>query len=87
MYLKFIYIFKIFFLIKHSHLYRYESGFIIPIDIPFEDLSRADSDTSNRSQSNIPLGNMTIKGTISAHKKRQRTGIFSIFVSNKVKMI
>lgn len=67
--------------------FRYESGFKFPTDIPFEDLSRADSDTSTRSQPNISLGHMTLKGTMSAQKNKKRAVLFSIFGSNKVKII
>lgn len=66
---------------------KYQSGFAPPADIPFEDLSRADSDSFNHSQTqhggNNALNHLTLKGTISAHKLKKRAGIFGIFSSNK----
>lgn len=65
---------------------KYQSGFAPPGDIPFEDLSRADSETMNNSQlqgGNNALNHLTLKGTISAHKLKKRAGIFGIFSSNK----
>ncbi|XP_055602428.1 formin-binding protein 1-like isoform X11 [Uranotaenia lowii] len=65
---------------------KYQSGFQPPGDIPFEDLSKADSDTSNNSQTYASTGtglnHLTTKGTTS-QKFKKRAGIFGIFASNK----
>ncbi|XP_037935474.1 formin-binding protein 1-like isoform X4 [Teleopsis dalmanni] len=63
---------------------RYQSGFTPPIDIPFEDLSKQDHDTSQDSHySNMQSNHLTMKGTMSANKLKKRVGIFNIFGSNK----
>ncbi|XP_058462649.1 formin-binding protein 1-like isoform X7 [Malaya genurostris] len=64
---------------------KYQSGFQPPGDLPFEDLAKADSDTSNNSQSYPPtagLNHLTAKGT-TTQKLKKRVGIFGIFASNK----
>lgn len=64
---------------------KYQSGFQPPGDLPFEDLSKADSDTSNNSQtytSTARLNHLTAKGTTS-QKLKKRVGIFGYFASNK----
>lgn len=64
---------------------KYQSGFQPPGDLPFEDLSKADSDTSNNSQtytSTSGLNHLTAKGT-TTQKLKKRVGIFGIFASNK----
>lgn len=69
---------------------RYQSGFVPPSDIPFEDLSKMDPDLSNHSQYHSATNvnnHMTQRGTIGANKLKKRTGIFGIFSSNKVKLI
>lgn len=64
---------------------RYQSGFQPPGDLPFEDLSKMDSESTHNSQNNFPLPNHpTIKGTISGKGIKARKGIFTIFSSNKV---
>ncbi|XP_055387140.1 formin-binding protein 1-like [Condylostylus longicornis] len=64
---------------------RYQSGFTPPNDIPFEDLSKSDPDTSNNHHySNIPMNHLTVKGTMGANKLKKRVGIFGIFSSNKI---
>uniref|UniRef100_A0A1B0CCR2 Putative cdc42-interacting protein cip4 n=1 Tax=Lutzomyia longipalpis TaxID=7200 RepID=A0A1B0CCR2_LUTLO len=63
---------------------RYKSGFTPPADIPFEDLSKVDAESSNySSQNNLGINNMTQKGTMGANKLKKRVGIFGIFGSNK----
>ncbi|XP_059615467.1 formin-binding protein 1-like isoform X10 [Phlebotomus argentipes] len=63
---------------------RYKSGFTPPTDIPFEDLSKVDAESSNySSQNNLGINNMTQKGTMGATKLKKRVGIFGIFGSNK----
>ncbi|XP_058462643.1 formin-binding protein 1-like isoform X2 [Malaya genurostris] len=65
---------------------KYQSGFQPPGDLPFEDLAKADSDTSNNSQSYPPtagLNHLTAKGT-TTQKLKKRVGIFGIFASNKI---
>ncbi|XP_062708994.1 formin-binding protein 1-like isoform X9 [Aedes albopictus] len=64
---------------------KYQSGFQPPGDLPFEDLSKADSDTSNNFQtytSTARLNHLTAKGTTS-QKLKKRVGIFGYFASNK----
>lgn len=66
---------------------KYQSGFQPPGDLPFEDLSKADSDTSNNSQtysnsSGGGLNHLTAKGT-TKDKLKKRVGLFGIFTSNK----
>ncbi|XP_055620892.1 formin-binding protein 1-like isoform X10 [Toxorhynchites rutilus septentrionalis] len=66
---------------------KYQSGFQPPGDLPFEDLSKADSDTSNNSQNYTSTGggglnHLTAKGT-TTQKLKKRVGIFGIFTSNK----
>lgn len=64
---------------------KYQSGFQPPGDLPFEDLSKADSDTSNNSQNYTSTGGLnhfTAKGTTS-QKLKKRVGLFGIFASNK----
>lgn len=64
---------------------KFQSGFQPPGDLPFEDLSKADSDTSNNSQnytSTSGLNHLTAKGT-TTNKLKKRVGIFGIFASNK----
>lgn len=65
---------------------KYQSGFQPPGDLPFEDLSKADSDTSNNSQTYASTGgglnHLTAKGT-TTQKLKKRVGIFGIFTSNK----
>lgn len=62
---------------------RYQSGFLPPGDVPFEDLSKMDSN-SQHSTSNNGINHLTSKGTVSANKLKKRVGIFGIFGSNKV---
>lgn len=62
---------------------KYQSGFQPPGDLPFEDLSKADSDTSNNSQTyTMPANHLTAKGT-TKDKLKKRVGLFGIFASNK----
>ncbi|XP_058836101.1 formin-binding protein 1-like isoform X3 [Topomyia yanbarensis] len=65
---------------------KYQSGFQPPGDLPFEDLSKADSETSNNSQNYTPttgLNHLTAKGT-TTQKLKKRVGLFGIFASNKI---
>uniref|UniRef100_A0A1Q3F9G9 Putative cdc42-interacting protein cip4 n=1 Tax=Culex tarsalis TaxID=7177 RepID=A0A1Q3F9G9_CULTA len=67
---------------------KYQSGFQPPGDLPFEDLSKADSDTSNNSQTYSSstgggLNHLTAKGT-TKDKLKKRVGLFGIFTSNKI---
>lgn len=65
---------------------RYQSGFTIPTDIPFEDLSKSNPDSSlEQSHTHIPLNKHTIKGTVSGGKMKKRGGILGniLFGSNK----
>jgi formin-binding protein 1 len=69
--------------------FRFESGLQPPGDLPFEDLSKSDNESSHNSQINnaININNATMKGTIGANKLKKRVGIFNIFSSNKVSLI
>lgn len=65
---------------------RYQSGFTIPTDIPFEDLSKSNPDSSmEQNHTHIPLNKHTIKGTVSGGKLKKRGGILGniLFGSNK----
>ncbi|KAJ6643735.1 Formin-binding protein 1-like [Pseudolycoriella hygida] len=64
---------------------KYQSGFIPPSDIPFEDLSKMDRDLLNHPQDSVAHNgyNITHKGTLSANKQKKRKNIFNIFGSNK----
>lgn len=65
---------------------RYKSGYQPPTDIPFEDLSRTDSNPAPPPPaiSGLRPEAVTVKGTMSASKLKKRVGLFSIFGSNKV---
>lgn len=64
---------------------RYQSGFTPPVDIPFEDLSKMDPESSaNMQYTNMASNHNTVKGTMGAQKLKKRAGIFGIFSSNKV---
>lgn len=65
---------------------RYQSGFQPPADIPFEDLSKADTESTHNSQIHHAMNpHATMKGTIGAKNLKKRVGIFNIFSSNKVR--
>lgn len=65
---------------------RYKTGFLPPPDYVFEDLSKADSESSTySSQNNLNSNHLTQKGTLGANKLKKRAGIFGIFSSNKVR--
>jgi hypothetical protein len=67
--------------------FRYQSGFQPPGDIPFEDLSKADTESTHNSQINHAISHATMKGTIGAKNLKKRVGIFNIFSSNKVSYV
>jgi hypothetical protein len=68
-----------------TFIFRYQSGFNPPSDIPFEDLSKIDSESSHNSQHSLNLNTSTLKGgTIGAKNLKKRIGILGIFSSNKV---
>jgi formin-binding protein 1 len=63
---------------------RFQSGFHPPGDVPFEDLSKLDVE-STISQS-IPTTNQTMRGgTMGAKNLKKRVGLFGIFGSSKVR--
>ncbi|ELU13004.1 hypothetical protein CAPTEDRAFT_199738 [Capitella teleta] len=66
---------------------RHKSGFVPPGDIPFEDLSNANTQ-ENHNNANTPknasLARDTVKGTMSGGKKGKRGGLFGIFGSSKM---
>lgn len=67
------------------HDFRYQSGFQPPGDIPFEDLSKGDTESTHNSQIHHAMNpHATMKGTIGAKNLKKRVGIFNIFSSNKV---
>ncbi|XP_067643931.1 formin-binding protein 1-like isoform X5 [Eurosta solidaginis] len=63
---------------------RYQSGFTPPTDIPFDDLSKQNPDSSQDSR--VLSSHFTVKGTISTRVKK-RPAIFSFFGSNKPQKI
>ena len=67
---------------------KYKSGFMPPGDIPFEDLSTADSGSGNSStttpQSTPSEKKTSILGTITGGKIKKRSGLLGIFGQNKV---
>jgi len=70
---------------------RYKSGFPLPEDIPFEDLSAIKSGEVQNPVNTVAITSMrpeamTVKGTMSAGKVKKRVGLFGIFSSNKVGM-
>ncbi|XP_059092390.1 formin-binding protein 1-like isoform X2 [Tigriopus californicus] len=73
---------------------RYKSGFIPPSDIPFEDLSNAETSSVNGSMnsighnSSIPaipgsVEKKTILGTITGGRVKKRSGLLGLFANNK----
>jgi len=66
---------------------KYKSGFMPPGDIPFEDLSTADSGSGNSStttpQSTPSEKKTSILGTITGGKIKKRSGLLGIFGQNK----
>ncbi|XP_063701879.1 formin-binding protein 1-like isoform X2 [Culicoides brevitarsis] len=64
---------------------RYQSGFMPPNDVPFEDLSKMDTNSQHSSNAvgGTNVNHMTSKGTVTANKLKKRVGIFGIFGSNK----
>ena len=67
---------------------KYKSGFLPPEDIPFEDLSTAESGSGNSSTTtpqNTPSEKKTsILGTITGGNFKKRSGLLGIFGQNKV---
>lgn len=70
----------ILFVAEHCFFFRYASGFKIPEDIPFEDLSRGDIEMTHTPQQPTHKS-----ATLNLSKKKSRIGILGIFGSNKVK--
>jgi len=66
---------------------KYKSGFLPPGDIPFEDLSTADSGSGNSTtttpQSTPSEKKTSILGTITGGKLKKRSGLLGIFGQNK----
>lgn len=58
-----------------------------PIDVPFEDLSKMDTNSQHSSSTlgGAGLTQLTSKGTVTANKLKKRVGLFGIFGSNKVR--
>ena len=65
---------------------RYKSGFPIPEDVQFEDLSQgAPVDSTNSSPAaHINTSSNTLKGGTVSGKSKKRGGIFGLFGSSKV---
>ena len=67
---------------------KYKSGFLPPGDIPFEDLSTAESGSglgSTTTPQNTPSEKKnSILGTITGGKIKKRSGLLGIFGQNKV---
>jgi hypothetical protein len=65
--------------------YRFQSGFHPPGDIPFEDLSKIDVDSTISHPA--PISHPTMRNTISSKNLKKRVGLFGIFGSSKVSPI
>lgn len=66
---------------------RYKSGFPIPGDLPFEDLSTTGpTEPSNNTMPRITTPSNTIKNATMSGKQKKRGGIFGLFGSSKVGM-
>ncbi|XP_035829209.1 formin-binding protein 1-like isoform X3 [Aplysia californica] len=65
---------------------RYKSGFAMPEDVPFEDLSTGQSiEPSNNQTPRIPAPANSVKNaTVSGGKGKKRGGLFGIFGSSKI---
>lgn len=70
---------------------RFKSGFSPPSDIPFEDLSDAETVSVNGSMNSIQgtsaVGSAekkTILGTITGGRVKKRSGLLGLFSNNKV---
>lgn len=62
---------------------RYKSGFVPPEDFQFETASGPD--TTDAPAKHHPYNHLTAaRGTVSGKKEKKRTGLLSIFSSNKV---
>lgn len=64
----------------HFPTISYASGFKIPEDIPFEDLSRADTIITH-----TPTQISLKSATLNLGKPKKRIGLLGIFGSNKVR--
>jgi len=70
---------------------KYKSGFSPPGDVPFEDLSSADSASVNGSMSSMPQSinhpvmekKTSIIGTITGGRLRKRSGLLGLFANSK----
>ena len=64
---------------------RHKSGFPIPQDVPFEDLSVSGGSMENQNNTSKSLAPAnTVKSTTVSGKSKKRGGIFGLFVSSKV---
>ena len=70
---------------------KYKSGFQTPTDIPFEDLSTADTASVNGSMSSMPQSinpilekKTSLIGTITGGRIRKRSGLLGLFSNSKV---
>lgn len=70
---------------SQSVVEKYKSGFTIPEDIPFEDLSlSAPPDNQGNHASPKPVQIATVKSGTISNKGKKRGGLFGIFSSSKV---
>ena len=65
---------------------RYKSGYSIPEDIPFEDLSVSQTNENNHTapKQKTPSDKNTIKSATLSGRQKTRKGIFGIFSGSKV---
>ena len=63
---------------------RYKSGFTMPGDIPFEDLTNGKTGSQNNLNHNPDRGPGFKGGTSTIGKKKERKKIFEIFSKSKV---
>lgn len=65
---------------------KYKSGFPIPQDVPFEDLSNMGGmvDNQNNSTSNKQTPSNPMKQSTVSSKQKKRGGLFGLFGSSKV---
>lgn len=73
---------------------KFKSGFSPPGDVPFEDLSSADSTSVNGSMSSMQQSinpilekKTSIIGTITGGRIRKRSGLLGLFGTSKVSLI
>lgn len=66
---------------------KYRTGFPIPGDIPFEDLSSGQMNNHNVIKSNNTPDNRNKTGTMGGGKGKKRTGLFGLFKQANVSIL